>query len=52
VATFTGIRTIKESLAEDAEDLAAVEERVKEPLISYESMVKKLKKDGQLYDLL
>jgi len=43
---------IKESLAEDAEDLAAVEERVKEPLISYESMVKKLKKDGQLYDLL
>jgi len=39
---------IKESLAEDAEDLAAVEERVKEPLISYESMVKKLKKDGRI----
>lgn len=39
---------IKESLAEDAEDLAAFEERVKEPLISYEAMVKKLKKDGRI----
>jgi len=39
---------IKESLAEDAEDIAAFEERVKEPLVSYEAMVKKLKKDGRI----
>jgi hypothetical protein len=39
---------IKESLAEDAEDIAAFEERVKEPLISYETMIKRLKKDGRL----
>jgi len=39
---------IKESLAEDAEDLAAFEERVKVPLVSYEAMVKKLKKDGRI----
>jgi predicted transcriptional regulator len=37
---------IKESLAEDAEDIAAFEERAKEPLISYEAMIKRLKKDG------
>lgn len=39
---------IKESLAEDAEDLEVFEERVKEPLISYESMIKRLKKDGRI----
>jgi len=39
---------IRESLAEDAEDLAAFEERASEPLISYESMVKRLKKDGRI----
>lgn len=39
---------IKESLAEDAEDIAAYEERVKEPLISYETMIKRLKKDGRI----
>ncbi len=39
---------IKESLAEDAEDLAAFEERVREPLISYEAMIKRLKKDGRI----
>lgn len=39
---------IKESLAEDAEDLTAFEERVKEPLISYETMIKRLKKDGRI----
>ena len=39
---------IKESLAEDAEDIAAFEERVKEPLISYETMMKRLKKDGRI----
>jgi len=39
---------VRESLAEDAEDLAAFEERVSEPLISYDEMVKKLKKDGRI----
>jgi len=37
---------IRQSLAEDAEDLEAFEKRISEPLISYEKMVKKLKKDG------
>ena len=39
---------IKESLSEDAEDIAAFEEIVKEPLISYETMIKRLKKDGRI----
>ena len=39
---------IRESLAEDAEDIAAFEERVKEPLISYETMIKRLKKNGKI----
>jgi predicted transcriptional regulator len=39
---------IKESLAEDAEDIAAFDERAKEPLISYESMIKRLKKNGRI----
>jgi len=39
---------IKESLAEDAEDLAAFDERADEPLISYDEMVKRLKKDGRI----
>ncbi len=39
---------IKESLAEDAEDIAAFKERVKEPLISYETMINRLKKDGRI----
>ena len=39
---------IKESLAEDAEDITAFEERIKEPLISYETMIKRLKKDGRI----
>jgi len=39
---------VRESLAEDAEDLAAFEERAAEPLISYEDMIKSLKKDGRL----
>jgi len=37
---------IREALAEDAEDLAAFEERAREPLIGYEEMVKRLKRDG------
>ena len=39
---------IRESLAEDAEDLAAFDERVGEALISYDEMVKRLKKDGRI----
>jgi len=39
---------VKETLAEDAEDLAAFEDRADEPLISYEQMVKRLKKDGRI----
>ena len=36
------------SLAEDAEDLAAFEERVQEPLVSYETVLKELKANGRL----
>ncbi|MBI4832825.1 MAG: CopG family transcriptional regulator [Candidatus Lindowbacteria bacterium] len=39
---------VREALLEDAEDLAAFEERADEPLISYEDMVKRLRKDGHL----
>jgi len=39
---------LKEALSEDADDLAAFDERANEPLISYEQMVKRLKKDGRL----
>ena len=39
---------IKESLAEDVEDITAFEERAKERLISYDEMVKRLKKDGRI----
>jgi hypothetical protein len=39
---------IKESLAEDAEDIGTFTERAKEPLISYEAMIKRLKKDGRI----
>jgi predicted DNA-binding protein len=39
---------VREALAEDAEDLAAFEERASEPLISYDEMVKRLKRDGRI----
>ena len=39
---------VRISLAEDAEDIAAFEDRVKEPLVSYDEMVKRLKKDGRI----
>ncbi len=39
---------VRECLAEDAEDIAAFEERMKEPLISYAEMIKRLKKDGRI----
>ncbi len=39
---------IKEALAEDAEDIAAFEGRAREPLIRYDEMVKRLKRDGRI----
>ncbi|MBW1731377.1 MAG: CopG family transcriptional regulator [Deltaproteobacteria bacterium] len=39
---------VKEALAEDVEDLLAFDERADEPLISYDEMVKRLKKDGRI----
>ena len=39
---------IREALAEDAEDLEAFAERAGEPLISYDEMVKRLKRDGRI----
>jgi len=39
---------VREALAEDAEDLASFDKRAAEPLISYEQMVKRLKKDGRI----
>jgi hypothetical protein len=39
---------LKEALSEDAKDLAVFDERASEPLMSYEQMVKRLKKDGRL----
>jgi hypothetical protein len=39
---------IKEALAEDAEDIAVFKKREKEPLISYEVMIKRLKKNGRI----
>ncbi|MBW1819752.1 MAG: CopG family transcriptional regulator [Deltaproteobacteria bacterium] len=39
---------VKEALAEDAEDLAAFDERNDEPLIRYDEMVRRLKEDGRI----
>ena len=39
---------VREVLSDDAEDLLSFEERADETLISYEEMVKKLKKDGRI----
>ena len=39
---------LRESLAEDATDLSVFDERADEPLIGYEQMVKRLKKDGRI----
>lgn len=41
-------KAVREALSEDAEDLAAFEERGDEPLISYDEMIKRLKKDGHI----
>jgi hypothetical protein len=39
---------VRQALHEDQEDLAAFEERVNEPLISYEDLLKDLKKHGKI----
>ncbi len=39
---------LKSSLSLDAEDLSSFDTRANEPLISYEQMVKRLKKDGRI----
>lgn len=41
-------KAIREAIAEDAEDIAAFESRVAEPLISYDEMIKRLKKNGRI----
>jgi hypothetical protein len=39
---------VRQVLKEDQEDLAAFDERAKEPLISYEEFLKDLKKNGKI----
>jgi len=39
---------VQKTLTEDAEDLAAFEERAHEPLVSYETVLKELKADGRI----
>ena len=39
---------IQNTLSEDSEDLAVFEERVNEPLVSYEAVLKELKANGRL----
>ena len=39
---------VRRSLAEDADDLAAFHERAKEPRLTFESVVRDLKKRGKL----
>ena len=41
-------KAVREALAEDAEDLAAFEERAHEPLVSFEEVLKDLKKRGRI----
>ena len=41
-------RALRESLIEDAEDLEVAESRIAEPEISYEALLKDLRKHGKL----
>jgi len=41
-------QAVREALAEDAEDLAVFDQRANDPLVSYDEMVKRLKKDGRI----
>ncbi|MCX7774329.1 MAG: CopG family transcriptional regulator [Clostridia bacterium] len=39
---------VKEALKEDLKDIAAFEERAGEPMIAYDEMVKRLRRDGRI----
>jgi len=39
---------VKELFAEDAEDIASIEQRADDKLISYAEIIKRLKKDGRI----
>jgi plasmid stability protein len=39
---------VRQSLAEDFEDLAALADRVREPDLSFEAVVRELKRDGKI----
>lgn len=39
---------VRQAMAEDAEDLAAFEDRAKEPNLSFEAVLKDLRKRGKL----
>ncbi|PTN35998.1 CopG family transcriptional regulator [Desulfonatronum sp. SC1] len=39
---------VKNALAEDADDLAAFDNRANEPLLSYDEMLKRLREDGRI----
>lgn len=41
-------QAVRESLSEDAEDILAYEERKDEKIISYDQILKKLRKDGRI----
>lgn len=41
-------QAVRQALSEDAEDIAAFEERQNEPLVSYGQMIKNLKKHGSI----
>ncbi len=41
-------QAVRALLAEDVEDVLAYEERLDEPLVSYDQMVERLRKDGQI----
>ncbi len=41
-------QAVREALSENLEDALAYEERQNEPLVSYDQMVKNLRKDGRI----
>ncbi len=41
-------QAVRESFSEDAEDVLAYEERQSEPLISYDQMLKNLRRNGRI----
>lgn len=41
-------QAVRQVLSEDVEDILAFEERKKDPLISYDQMIKNLRKDGKI----